>query len=341
MNLAQRIDGLVKLGPYLLGQDPAWLAARERAERENGWFTPEFVGLAIERIARDFLTRPALEALTQDYPFLQRDYPPKKVGIVMAGNIPLVGFHDLLMVFLSGHQALIKPSSKDQVLVKHLAEVLATEYPETTDLIRFQDMLKDCDAYIATGSNNSSRYFSYYFGKYPHIIRRNRTSVALLDGTETPAELEALADDVHQYFGLGCRNVTKIYVPEGYDFIPLLTAFRKYEYLGEHHKYKNNYDYNLALHILNAKTYMSTAGLILVENENLFSPISQLHYEYYSDREKLTGTLRTNPDLQCLVGHGATPFGQAQCPGIRDYADGVDTLAFLGELSTNYEGLSK
>ena len=149
-------------------------------------------------------------------------------------------------------------------------------------------MLKGCDAYIATGSNNSSRYFDYYFGKYPHIIRRNRTSAAILTGDETDEELEKLADDVYQYFGLGCRNVTKIYVPEGYDFIPILEAFKKYNYLADHHKYKNNYDYNLALHLLNKKYYMTNGSVLLIEDPALFSPISQLNYEFYKDREKLS-----------------------------------------------------
>ena len=156
---------------------------------------------------------------------------------------------------------------------------------EVNDLISFSEMLKGCDAYIATGSNNSAGYFEYYFGKYPHIIRRNRTSVAILTGNETNEELEKLADDVYLYFGLGCRNVTKLYVPEGYDFIPLLTAFKKYNYLADHHKYKNNYDYNLAIHLLNKKFYMSNESLLLVEDASLFSPISQLNYEFYTDQE--------------------------------------------------------
>lgn len=149
-------------------------------------------------------------------------------------------------------------------------------------------MLKGCDAYIATGSNNSSRYFEYYFNKYPHIIRKNRTSVAILTGTESADELEGLADDVYLYFGLGCRNITKIYVPEGYDFVPLLDSFRKYNFLAEHHKYKNNFDYNLALHLLNKKYYMSNGSLLLVEEPSLFSPISQLNYEFYSDADNLS-----------------------------------------------------
>jgi len=199
-------------------------------------------------------------------------------------------------------------------------------------MIFFQEIVKNCDAYIATGNNNSARYFEYYFKKYPHIIRRNRTSVAILDGNETAKELEELADDVHLYFGMGCRNVTKIFVPKEYDFIPLLTAFKKYDHFKDHNKYKNNYDYYLALHILNGKFYMANESLILLENPSIFSPISQLNYEFYTDKKTVEKILRSMEDLQCTVGHGHIPFGQAQLPSLTDYADGIDTLNFLTKL---------
>jgi len=193
-------------------------------------------------------------------------------------------------------------------------------------------MLKGCDAYITTGSNNSARYFEYYFSKYPNIIRRNRTSVAVLDGTETPEELDKLADDVHLYFGMGCRNVTKIFIPKNYDFIPILSAFKKYDRFKDHHKYKNNYDYNLALHILNGKFYMTNESVILVESPSIFSPISQLNYEFYTRKKDVDESLRLLEYLQCAVGHGYIPFGQAQLPSLTDYADGVDTMKFLTSL---------
>jgi hypothetical protein len=251
---------------------------------------------------------------------------------VAAGNIPLVGFHDWLTGFLSGHDIRIKLSSKDNVLLPHLLDKLKEWYPETAEYTTTQDMLKDCDAYIATGSNNSARYFHYYFAKYPHIIRRNRTSVAILKGDETREELSALADDVLLYFGLGCRNVTKVYVPEGYDFGPFLEIATKYAYMADHNKYKNNFDYNLALFLLNTTPCLTNDNLLLNENESIFSPISVLHYGYYSDQEKLEEELRKNEDLQCLVARNAIPFGQAQKPSLQDYADGVDTAAFLHSL---------
>ncbi len=332
MNLQYRIDLLVDLGEYILSGNPAWAEAKEKASRENGWFIPEFVDLASNNIARQFLSRPVLEKWVSSYDIPANTPQPKNVGVVMAGNIPLVGFHDFLSVFISGHNATIKTSSKDEKLIKHLVGKLAEWDEAVEECVSFADMLKGCDAYITTGSNNSAGHFEYYFGKWPHIIRRNRTSVAIVTGEETSEELAKLADDVYLYFGLGCRNVTKIYVPAGYDFVPLITAFKKYDFLADHHKYKNNYDYNLALHLLNKKYYMSNPSLLLVEESSLFSPISQLNYEFYDNPDKLTDSLKVNKDLQCIVGRGFVPFGQSQVPAIADYADGVDTLAFLCRL---------
>lgn len=329
MNLQYRIDLLTRLGEYISANGEAWQEVKERAGIENGWFTPEFTQLATQNIARAFLQQDTLEKWAASYP---SPTASRTVGIVMAGNIPLVGFHDWLCVFISGHKAMVKLSSRDQVLLKHLVQKIGDWDAAAGAMTSFSEMLKGCDAYIATGSNNSSRYFEYYFGKYPHIIRRNRTSAAILTGKETAGELDLLADDVHLYFGLGCRNVTKIFVPEDYDFVPLLEAFRKYGHLADHHKYKNNYDYNLALHLLNKKYYMTNGSILLVEETALFSPISQLNYAYYTDGPALNHSLAGSQDLQCIVGREHLPFGQSQCPGIGEYADGTDTLAFLSKL---------
>jgi hypothetical protein len=190
-------------------------------------------------------------------------------------------------------------------------------------------MLKGCDGYIATGSNNSARYFEQYFSKYPHIIRRNRTTVAILTGDETREELNNLSDDVHQYFGLGCRNVTRLFVPAGYDFVPLLDSFNKYKYFADHHKYKNNYDYQLSIALLNNIYYMTNGSTLMIENDAIFSAISQLNYSYYNNRDEVLKTLAGNADIQCITGHGGIAFGQSQRPGLLDYADGVDTMQFL------------
>ena len=332
MNLQHRIDLLVRLGDYILSNSEDWEEAKIKASQENGWFIPAFIDYAVQNISKRFLQKELLENWVSQYQLPEINPMPKKVGIVMAGNIPLVGFHDFLCVFIAGHQSMIKTSSKDDTLPRHLVAKLASWDEEVNDLVEFAPMLKGCDAYIATGSNNSAGYFEYYFGKYPHIIRRNRSSAAILTGGESQEELEWLADDIYLFFGLGCRNVTKLFVPEGYDFVPLLNAFKKYEGLADHHKYKNNYDYNLAIHLLNKKYFMSTPSLLLVEETALFSPVSQLNYEYYKDRDKLTGNLKQHPDLQCLVGRDKIPFGQSQSPSLTDYADGVDTLAFVSRL---------
>ncbi|HTI89802.1 MAG TPA: hypothetical protein VL727_04390 [Puia sp.] len=308
MNLEKRIDLLAELGEYCLSQAPALEAAKYKAYTENGWFIPEFIDLAIQQIATQYLQKDKLTAWVKKYNLLPTVSVPKTIGLIMAGNIPLVGFHDLLTIFISGHRQLIKTSTRDNTLIHHLVEWMITKDPEVAGYIAFAERLNGCDAYIATGSNNSGRYFDYYFGKYPHIIRRNRTSVALLAGNETPAELSALADDVNLYFGLGCRNVTQIYVPENYDFLPLLNAFNKYQHLSDLQKYKNNYDYQLTLLLLNKKFYMTNGHngvngtILLTENESPFSPISVLHYQYYKPGQIPPALTENNTAIQCIVG---------------------------------------
>jgi len=332
MSSTEKVAALVRLGQYLTSNDPVLEAVKERAYHTNGWFTPEFIDLAISQIAENFLEAARLNSWINAYPELNNGKPARTVGIVTAGNIPLVGFHDWLCGFVSGHNVRLKLSSKDVILMQHVLDKMKEWHPEWAEQTTVQDMLKNCDAYIATGSNNSSRYFQYYFAQYPHIIRRNRTSVAILTGEETPEELEGLADDISIYFGLGCRNVTKVYVPQGYDFTRLLEALRKYSYLADHHKYKNNYDYNLALILLNNSPFMTNESVLLQEAAPLFSPLSVLNYGFYTDKEALAKELQASEDLQCLVGRGFTPFGTAQQPSLTDYADGVDTLAFLSKL---------
>lgn len=323
---------MTELGKYLSTNPSGWQSAALLAERENGWFIPEFIQLAINNITEYFLDGGRLQAFAGAYNIPDEQAHPKRVGLVTAGNIPLVGFHDWLCIFLSGHHTVIKPSSKDKVLISHLIETLAQWEPAVALQSQQAEMLKGCDAYIATGSNNSARYFDYYFSKYPSIIRRNRTSVALLDGTETTEELGRLADDIHLYFGLGCRNVTKLFIPKGYDFVPLLEACRRYAHFADHNKYRNNYDYQLALLMLNSKYYMTNESLLLVENESVFSPVSQLNYGYYASRDETLAGLNQSDDIQCIVSKELIPFGQAQRPSLDDFADGVDTMRFLAGL---------
>ena len=328
MKLVERIDAMVELGKYLQGNPLEWQEAKQKAYETNGWFTSGFIDLATSNIISQFLQKNNLEKWSHHY-YLDDNISNKNIGIIMAGNIPMVGFHDMLSVFISGLRQTIRLSSKDNILLKHIVETLYAHTPATHLYIRFSEMLKGCDAYIATGSNNSSRYFHQYFGAYPNIIRKNRTSVSILNGNESDKQLELLADDVHLYFGLGCRNVTKIYVPENYDFIRLLAAFKKYNYMQDHPKYKNNYDYYLALQIMNNRYYMTNGTIILTEDEQPFSAISTLHYSYYKNLTSLILNLKQDENIQCIVAEGFTEFGQTQAPGLFTYADGVDTMQFL------------
>jgi hypothetical protein len=333
MNLQQRIEILSTTGAYIsapaeTADGQAWEHVIHKANQKNNWFTPEFCRLATQSIATKFLQKERLEAWAAHY-HLNDSVLTKTVGIVMAGNIPLVGFHDFLCVFISGHKQVIKLSSKDDVLLKHLVEKMIEWEPEVAELVQFAERLNNCDAYIATGSDNSARYFEYYFGRYPSVIRKNRTSVAVLTGAETEAQLHSLADDIMLYFGLGCRNVTKIFVPLEYNFEPILKALKKYSDFFDHHKYRSNYDYQLAIYIMNNKYYMTNDCIVLVENDNPFSPIGTLHYSFYKNEDAVYELLKQNPGIQAIVGAKSLPFGSAQQPSLVDYADGADVMQFL------------
>lgn len=328
MTLEERMRLMAWLGDYLKSGNEDWRNTVERAHQKNSWFTPEFVEDAADAIADNYLDNKKLDAWVKHY-HLDDNIEQKKIGIVMAGNIPMVGFHDFLCVFISGHKQLIKFSEKDDVLLKHLINVLRQKDSRFIDYVSIADQLKDCDAYIATGSNNTGIYFEKYFGRYPHIIRKNKTSVAVLDGSETKEELEKLSDDIHRYYGFGCRSITKLFVPEGYDFVPLIKAFDKYAEFADNHKFKNNYDYQLSLLLLNNQKYMTNGSTLLSENERHFSPIAHVYYQFYGDAGALKTRLEAEKDLQCIEGHAYLPFGNAQSPGLFDYADGVDTMQFL------------
>lgn len=323
-----KIDLFANLGNYLLSANPELESLKLQAQQKNSWFIPPFVSLAIENIGRAFLQKEKLENWLAQYPE-RENHSPKDIGVVMAGNIPAVGFHDLMCILFSGHIASVKLSSKDEVLIRHFVEKLISWDPSLERYVKFREMLKGCDAYIATGSNNSARYFHEYFGKYPHIIRKNRTAMAILDGNESKNELEKLSDDVFQYFGLGCRNVTKLLVPKDYDFTLLLETFKRYAWLKDNHHYINNFDYNLSLVLLNKETFISNEMVLLLERSSPFSSISVLHYEKY---EGVKPNLQQDENLQCIIGHGYLPFGSAQQPSLDDYADGMDTMQFLTNL---------
>jgi hypothetical protein len=328
MKLQERISAMAALGRYMASSETSWINARRSASIHNPWFIETFVDIAVAQIRERFLDEQALADWAFEYQWPEEHPSPRTVGLVLAGNIPLVGFHDILCTFISGHRQRVKLSSRDEKLPTALVQWLHQQYPETQDLISIEERLNGCDAYIATGSDNTARYFDYYFSRYPHLIRKNRTSIAILDGTETSEELEKLSDDIQLYFGLGCRNVSHIRVPEGYDFVPLLQALRKYAFLAEEHKYRHNFDYHLTLQIMNNRFYMTNDSILLTEDASPFSPIGQIHYQHYA--EGADPVVGLDPEkVQCIVGHGYVPFGQAQQPGLRDYADGVDTMRFL------------
>jgi hypothetical protein len=339
MQLETRIDILVGLGEYLLSGDEYLEAVIHRTSFHNPWFTKENQHEAIQAIAETFLQREVLESWLERYGNPEPT-SPKRVGLVMAGNIPLVGFHDWMSVFAAGHQAVIKLSDKDPYLFPALFRWLEKEYPEAASYWELVDRLEDFDAVIATGSNNSARYFESYFGHVPHIIRRNRNSVAVLEGTEGEEELSQLAEDVVQFFGLGCRNVSKLYVPQGYDFDNLLEALHAHRAtLLNHDKYRNNFDYNFALFTLNLIPVKATGAVILREEATIASRIASLHYSFYENLEAVEKELEAHADeLQAVVARDGllqrptVPFGQAQRPAINDYADGVDTMEFLTAL---------
>jgi len=299
-------------------------------ERQNPWFTEIHVKQALAGVAI-WLNEEKLKEWLADYPVSKS---PKNVGIIMAGNIPMVGFHDFLCVILSGHKAHCKLSSQDALLWQaffQMCEVIDSRISE--HYIFSSGLMKDFDAVIATGSNNSAITFKNYFDKYPHIIRQNRTSIAVLSGRETDQDLEALSDDIFSYYGFGCRNVSQIFVPEDFDIQRLFGAFVKYGDYINHNKYMNNYDYYRSLYMLNGENVLENGFILLRIAQDLHAPPAVLNCHRYSAYEKVeTFISEKSEQIQVVIGFNGTPFGQAQCPSLTDYADGVDVMSFLDEL---------
>ena len=334
MIIEDRIKAFVQLGEYIKTlPEEKFKSLAESIRIENPWFTEGNLRMTVSGILK-FLEEKNLRAWLSGYVLPTRR--PKVIAIVMAGNIPAVGFHDLLCVLLNGDSALIKLSSKDTALLKFLLEKLIEINPGFSSKIQYAERLKDFDAVIATGSDNTSRYFEYYFGKYPHIIRKNRTSVAILDGSENDRDLTQLGTDVFSYFGLGCRNVSKLFVPSGYDFGPLFRSWEFFKEIEHHHKYHNNYHYQKSIFLVSILPHLDNGFVLLQESERLVSPIAVVYYEYYNKQEELSNKLGAVKDkLQCIVGNispATIKFGEAQFPELSDYADGVDVLKFLSEL---------
>ncbi|WP_396194278.1 acyl-CoA reductase [Flavobacterium sp.] len=305
------------------------------SQSHNGWFTPEQVYHAIQSWAKA-LQENNLNQWLSNYNVSAVE--PKNVGLILAGNIPLVGFHDFLSVLISGHKVLVKASSNDQHLIQFLAKYLIAVNPQIESHITFTDgKLENFDAVIATGSNNTARYFEFYFKDKPSIIRKNRNSVAVLTGNESKEDLVNLGEDIFRYFGLGCRNVSKLFVPKDYDFQPFFQAIYEYKDVIFYEKYSNNYDYNKAVFLMSNFKLLDNEFLTLKEDSSYASPISSVFYEYYDDLEDLKMRLENDKEqIQCVVSKNLTtnsiPFGKTQQPELWDYADDVNTLQFLSKI---------
>ncbi len=337
MTLAERVSALSALGDYLKNiENTALDALFKKAAIENPWFTRANLDRAWKGVL-SYLEKGKLEKWASAYNFPDR--PPRKVGLVMAGNIPMVGFHDLLCVLISGNKALVKTSSNDYTLIKFIVESLTEVQPLLGERVELAERLNKMDAVIATGSDNSGRYFEYYFSKIPHIIRKNRSSCAILTGEEHPEDLAELGEDMFSYFGMGCRNVSKLFLPRGYNIEQLLNALQEYSFLLDHNKYRNNYDYRKSILLLNKEPHFDTGFALFKESAEMVSPLSIIYYEVFENEAALSLRLiETREKIQAISSYkgqypGSHPFGTLQMPALTDYADGVDTLKFLAELA--------
>lgn len=306
-----------------------------QSRNENAWFTPAEVVRAVRAIA-GMLNAPDISEWFAKEGIPENTAPPKNVGLVLAGNIPLVGFHDVLCVLATGNRASIKLSSQDKVLLPFLLQQLTKIESGFAGSYTFTDRLTDFDAVIATGSGNSARYFEHYFRSVPHVIRKNRSSLAVLSGQENDAALSRLGHDIFDYYGLGCRNVSKVYAPVDYDFTRFFEALEYYKPVIDHHKYSNNYDYNKSIYLVNGDKHLDNGFLLLKEDERLASPLGVLYKEHYADSEELAQKLQQKADaLQCVVseqqiaGVATVPFGASQSSRLWEYADDVNTIKFL------------
>lgn len=350
MKQSEQIQALSIFGELLtnLGSSNAWngyscgITENEYLELEkvinkqfvlNGWFTKTSVCNSLKALG-SWLNNEQLSTWANAYMYTDT---PKKVGIIMAGNIPLVGFHDFLCVLLSGNHPVIKLSSDDNTLFPALLNALIKIEPQFEKRFSISvGKLGEVEALIATGSNNSMRYFESYFGHLPHIFRKNRTSVACIDGSETVEDFKQLGHDIFDYFGLGCRNVSQLLIPENFDLNRFFEGIVSHGDIVNHHKYANNYDYNKAIHLMNLETILDNGFVLLKESDALFSPLAMLFYKRYTAEQEVEEFLAHQADnIQAVIGKKYIPFGQAQCPSLFDYADGVDTMKWLETIHKN------
>lgn len=307
-------------------------------QNKNPWFTPDNVKSALSAIAH-ILSKESLSTWADRYPLLTRKPDSRRIGVILAGNIPLVGFHDFLSVLISGNQFVGNLSSKDDQLLPAMAHVLIDLHPLLSESIEFSEgHFSDIDAILATGSDNSARYFDYYFSKYPNIIRRNRNGIAILDGTESSSELQALGKDIFQYFGLGCRSISKLFIPANYDFGLILKSLSAFNHVEDHKKYYNNYLYNRAKYLVQQIPIIDSGFVVLKEDPEFASPPGVLFFEHYDKQKELIKRVNAvREKIQCIVSNNtqfdSVGFGKTQYPELSDYADGIDTMEFLLSLN--------
>ena len=330
MNIERRITAFAALGDFVLKNPVSLQEIVNKTFIYNTWFTIDNINQALQNIAIEFLNKEKLENWISGYGSKITTHDTKTIAIVAAGNIPMVAFHDILCVLISGNKLQLKLSEKDQYLLPFLLEQLINIEPDFKELISIQFKLEKFDAIIATGSNNTAKHFAFYFGKYKNIIRRNRNSVAILTGEETKEDIENLGHDIFDYFGLGCRNVSKIFVPEKYDLYSLKDGLTKHIGVNQHNQYMNNLDYQRTLYLMNQTPLIDIDFINIVENNSLHSPISCLHVERYKTLEDVKKNIAEQTEnIQCVVGKGYLAFGKSQQPGLSDYADNVDTMKFI------------
>jgi hypothetical protein len=335
LDLKRRTKSFLELANRLKHFDAEMLdEVFDQAAYQNPWFTKANIRMSFDGLM-NYLAEEKLLPWIAQYAFSEKE--SKKIGVVMAGNIPMVGIHDMICVLLSGHRLLAKLSSQDEVLIKFIAKELTDIEPDFSSRIIFAEKLKNIDAVIATGSDNTARYFEYYFSKIPHIIRKNRTSVAVLTGTESENDLISLGMDIFSYFGLGCRNVSKLLIPQGYDLKTLLPHWELYRNMADQHKYHNNYIYQRTILTINQTPHFDNGFLLITQNENLVSPIGTIYFDYYEYWEAAQDYIKSlESKIQCVVSNmnlpGAIKFGKAQMPDIHDFADNIDTMEFLTKL---------
>jgi hypothetical protein len=330
------IIALQKLSEFMAKPSQEFNTTIESAQHSNAWFTPEEVKKALSALSK-MLNQTDLQIW---FEAIQFNASPKKVGLILAGNIPLVGFHDVLCVISTGNIAMIKMSSSDDKLLPAILQQLIDFEPAVANHIEYQERLAGFDAIIATGSNNTSRYFDYYFGKVLNIIRKNRNSIAVLNGKETSTAIEQLGHDIFDFYGLGCRNVSKIYVPKGYDMRYFFEPIEKYQSIVNHFKYNNNYDYNKSIYLVNGVKHLDNGFLLVKEDENFVSPLAVLFYEEYTSIHDVEEKINQQDEqIQCVVStidlkinKEKVDFGQTQSPKLWDYADNVNTIDFLKDL---------